>query len=94
LVNERESEIRDLRDEMEIACKAENDLRIAIIEIEGRGNAAAESFSAEKARLQAALDRANGERARLVHELAGLKRRQGEETRSAEPVAALRLVSA
>jgi chromosome segregation ATPase len=86
LLNESESEIMDLRDEVESACKAENDLRIAIIEIEGRGNAAAENFIAEKARLEAALDRANGERARLVHELAGLERRQGEETRPADPV--------
>ena len=86
LLNESESEISHLRDEMESAFKAENDLRVAIIEIEGRGNAAAENFIAEKARLEAALQRANGERARLVHELAGLKRRQGEETRAAEPV--------
>jgi chromosome segregation ATPase len=86
LLNESESEIMDLRDEVESACKAENDLRIAIIEIEGRGNAAAENFIAEKARLEAALDRANGERARFVHELAGLERRKGEETRPADPV--------
>jgi hypothetical protein len=86
LLNESESEIRDLRDEIESACKAENDLRIAIIEIEGRGNAAAENFIAEKARLEAALDRANGERPRLVHELAGLEQRQGEEMRPAAPV--------
>jgi hypothetical protein len=94
LLNESESEIRHLRDEMENARKAEDDLRVAIIEIDGRANAATQRLIAEKARLDAALDRANGERARLVHELAGLKRRQGEETRAAEPVAALRLVSA
>jgi hypothetical protein len=34
-----------------------------IIEIDGRAHAAAEDFSVEKARLRAALDRANGERA-------------------------------
>jgi len=86
LLNESESEIRHLRDELDSACKAENDMRVAIIEIEGRGNAAAENFVAEKARLEAALHRANGERARLVHELSDLKRRQGEEARAAEPV--------
>ena len=86
LLNESESEIRHLRDEMENARKAENHLRVAIIEIEGRGNAAAENFIAEKARLEAALDRANGERPRLVHELAGLELHQGEETRPADLV--------
>jgi hypothetical protein len=39
-------------------------LRIATIEIDRRANAAAQSFKAENARPQAALDRANGERAR------------------------------
>jgi chromosome segregation ATPase len=86
LLNEGESELRHLRNEMENARKAEDDLRVAIIEIDGRANAAAQSLIAEKARLEAALDRANGERARLAHELTGLKRRQDEETRAAEPV--------
>jgi hypothetical protein len=86
LLNEGESELRHLRDEMENARKAEDDLRVAIIEIDGRANAAAQNFIAEKARLEAALDRANGERARLAHELTGLRRRQDEETRAAEPI--------
>jgi chromosome segregation ATPase len=80
LLNEGESELTHLRGEVEVARKAEDDLRIAIIEIDGRANAA----DAEKARLQAALDRALGERARLVHELADLKRRRADETRAAE----------
>jgi cell division protein FtsB len=70
----------------EIARKAEDDLRIAIIEIDGRANAAIQNLNAEKAQLQAALDRAHGERARLVHELADLKRRQTDEARAAERV--------
>ena len=86
LLNESEFELRQLRSEIESVRKAEDDLRVAIIEIDGRANAAAQNSIAEKARLEAALDRANGERARLVHELTGLKRRQGEETRAAEPV--------
>ena len=86
LLNESEFELRQLRSEIESVRKAEDDLRVAIIEIDGRANAAAQNSVAEKARLEAALDRANGERARLVHELTGLKRRQGEETRAAEPV--------
>jgi hypothetical protein len=65
--------------ELEIALSAEADLRRAIIEIDGHANAATQNLSAEKVQLQAALDRANGERARLAHELADLKRRQAEE---------------
>jgi hypothetical protein len=86
LLNESEFELRQLRSEIEGVRKAEDDLRVAIIEIDGRANAAAQNTIAEKARLEAALDRANGERARLVHELTAIKRRQGEETRAAEPV--------
>jgi chromosome segregation ATPase len=65
LLNESESELRQLSSEIESARKAEDDLRVAIIEIDGRANAAAQNSIAEKARLEAALDRANGERARL-----------------------------
>jgi chromosome segregation ATPase len=82
LLNEGESELTHLRGEVEVARKAEDDLRIAIIEIDGRANAA----DAEKARLQAALDRAHGERARLVRELADLKRRQADQAKAAERV--------
>jgi hypothetical protein len=45
-----------------------------------------QNLIAEKAQLQAALDRANGERARHARELADLKRRQAEETRAPERV--------
>jgi chromosome segregation ATPase len=86
LLNEGESELTHLCGEIEIARKAEDNLRIAIIEIDGRANAAIQNLNAEKAQLQAALDRAHGERARLVHELADLKRRQADEARAAEQV--------
>jgi chromosome segregation ATPase len=79
LLNEGESELTHLRGEVEVARKAEDDLRIAIIEIDGRANAA----NAEKAQLQAAL---HGERARLVRELADLKRRQADQAKAAERV--------
>jgi chromosome segregation ATPase len=82
LLNEVESELTHLRGEVEVARKAEDDLRIAIIEIDGRANAA----NAEKAQLQAALDRAHGERARHVRELADLKRRQADQAKAAERV--------
>jgi chromosome segregation ATPase len=86
LLNESESELTHLRGEIEIARRAEDDLRIAIIEIDGRANAAIQNLNAEKSQLQAALDRANGERARFVHKLAGMKRRQADESRPAERV--------
>src|SRR5216684_657709 len=82
LLNEREFELKHLREEIEIARKAESDLRVAIIEIDGRDKTATKNLEAEKAKLQAALDRANGERMRLAHELASLKR-QGKEARAA-----------
>jgi hypothetical protein len=83
LLNESECELTHLRGEIEIARKAEYDLRIAVIEIEGRANAATQNLIAEKAQLQAALDRGSGERARLVHELADLKRRQSDQAKAA-----------
>jgi chromosome segregation ATPase len=76
LLNEREFELKHLRGEIEIARKAEADLRVAIIEIDGRANTAA--LEADKAKLQAALNRANGERVRLVHELTNMKRQPKE----------------
>ena len=83
LVNERESELEHLRGEVEIVRKAEADLRIAMIEIDGRANTATQNLKTETARLQAALDRANGERMRLAYELANMKR-QSEEPWAAE----------
>jgi hypothetical protein len=74
LLNESEAELAHLRREIEIARKAEDDLRVAVIEIDGRANAAIQNLNTEKAQLQGALERANGERARFVHELAGMKR--------------------
>jgi hypothetical protein len=81
LLNESEFELTHLRDEIEIARKAEDDLRIAIIEIDGRANATIQNLIAEKAQLQSTLDRANGERVRLIHEQ---KRRQAYESRAAD----------
>jgi chromosome segregation ATPase len=84
LLNESEAELTHLHREIEIARKAEDDLRVAIIEIDGRANAAIQNLNTEKAQLQAALERANSERARFVHELAGMKRRQADEFRPAQ----------
>jgi chromosome segregation ATPase len=87
LLSQSEFELDCLRSEAESAREAEADLRVAIIEIDGRAHAAAQDFKVEKARLQAALERANGERARLSYELAELKRRV-EDGRAAERVEA------
>jgi chromosome segregation ATPase len=78
LLNERESELEHLRREVEIIRKAEDDLRVATIESDSRQNSAMRSLEADKARLQAALDRANGERLRLTYELAKTKRQVEE----------------
>ena len=78
LLTEREFELKHLRGEIEIARNAEADLRVAIIEIDDRANAVIQNLEAEKAKLHAALDRANGERVRLAHELANMKRQAKE----------------
>ena len=78
LLNESEFELDYLRSEAESTRQAEADLRIAIIEIDSRAHAAAHDFKVEKGRLQAALERANGERARLSYELAEMRRRVGD----------------
>ncbi len=85
LLSQSEIELEHLRCEAESAREAEADLRIAIIEIDGRAHIAANDFRVEKARLQAALDRTNGERARLSYELTEMKRRV-EDSRAPEQV--------
>jgi chromosome segregation ATPase len=82
LENRVELELERLRREIEIARKTEYDLRVAMIESDGRANATVENFKVETARLQTALDRANGERTRLAYELANIKR-QVKDTRAA-----------
>jgi predicted nucleic acid-binding Zn-ribbon protein len=73
-LNESKSELKHLCGEIESARKAEADLHSVLSEIHGRAHAAAQNLEAEKARLQAALDRANGERVRLAYDLANMKR--------------------
>jgi hypothetical protein len=50
---------------------SQTNMGAAMLEIARRVNAAAQDFKAENARLRAALDHANGDRARLAYELAG-----------------------
>jgi hypothetical protein len=70
LVKKREIELIHLHCEFEAARKAEADLRVALVEIDGREHIAIQNLAAENAKLQSALDRANGERMRLAYELA------------------------
>jgi hypothetical protein len=84
-LNESEFELKHLRSEVKIAQKAEADLHRAIIEIDGLSKRATQNHEAEKAKLQAALDRANGERARLAYELTKT-RQQAEKTAPVERV--------
>ena len=76
-LNKSELELKHLRSEIEIADKAAADLRSALTEIHGSAHATTQNLEAEKARLQAALDRANGERVRLAYDLANMKRQAG-----------------
>jgi len=71
LLNDSQSELIPLRREVETARRAEDDLRVAL---------------SEKTKLQAALERANGDRTRLVYELGNLKRLQADQSRAAERV--------
>jgi septal ring factor EnvC (AmiA/AmiB activator) len=73
-LNESKSELKHLRDEIENTRKAEANLHSVVAEIHGRAHAATQNLEAEKAKLQAALDRANGERVRLAYDLANMKR--------------------
>ncbi len=77
LLEATELERKQLREEIEAALKTEAEQRSAIItEIDKHAKA-------ENAKLQAALDRANGDRTRLVYELANAKR-QAEAIKAAE----------
>jgi hypothetical protein len=71
LIQEHQRDLEYLREEIAIARQSEADLQMT-----------AQNFSAENFRLQAVLERANGERARLAYELTTL-RRQVENTKAA-----------
>ena len=84
-LHQSEFELNQLRSEIETACKIESDLRVAIIEVEGRASSAIELHKAEKTRLQAELDHANDEYARLQRDIANTKR-DTEQARASERV--------
>ena len=64
LAQDHERELKALREEIAIARQSEADLQIT-----------AQNFGTESSRLQAMLERANGERTRLTYELTALRRR-------------------
>ena len=64
LLQDHERELKALRAEIAIARQSEADLQIT-----------AQNFGTENSRLQAMLERANGERTRLTYELTALRRR-------------------
>jgi SMC interacting uncharacterized protein involved in chromosome segregation len=78
LLNQSDFELNQLRGEIEVARKTEADLRVAIIELDGRTNSATEKLKSEKAQLQAELDRATDERDRLARDLGKMKRETEE----------------
>jgi predicted RNase H-like nuclease (RuvC/YqgF family) len=64
LLQDHERELKALREEIAIARQSEADLQITV-----------QNFGPENSRLQAMLERANGERTRLTYELTALRRR-------------------
>jgi chromosome segregation ATPase len=78
LLNQSDFELNQLRGDMDVARKTEADLRVAIIELDGRTNSATEKLKSEKAQLQAELDRATDERDRLARDLGKMKRETEE----------------
>lgn len=85
LLTESDFQVRLLRGEIEAARKTESDLRSAIAEIDGRSQSATEQLRAEKAQMQAELDRVKDERDRLTREVGNMKR-QTEESWASERV--------
>jgi chromosome segregation ATPase len=75
ILDERNAEIRLLQEEVQIARNTEADLRATLARLEDSENVFAQTLAAEKARLQATLDRANGDRVRLAYEVSDLRRR-------------------
>jgi hypothetical protein len=77
MLDEVETEVRRLRNEVKNATVANANLGSALAEMEDRENIFADTLATEKVKLQAALERVNGERLRLAYELSDLKRRFG-----------------
>jgi chromosome segregation ATPase len=80
-----ENQMKHMREEVEAARKTEIDLRSAIAEIDGRSSSQTDVLKAEKAQLQAQLDRVTEDRDRLQKEI-GQIRRETEQAWTSERV--------
>jgi chromosome segregation ATPase len=78
LLTESETNLRHLAAELDAARKSESDLRAAVAELDNRANTAGERLKAEKAQLQAELERTRDERDRLARDLGNMKRETEE----------------
>ena len=78
MLSRSESELSDLRDQLATTCQNEHALRTAMHELERQADAATATLRAENSHLQAALQRANGERVRLVYHLTTVKQRAAD----------------
>jgi chromosome segregation ATPase len=68
----------ELSDQLATTCQTEHALRAAMRELERQANAATATLRAENSHLQAALQRANGERVRLAYHLTAVKQRTAD----------------
>jgi chromosome segregation ATPase len=78
LLSKGERKLSELRDRLASTRQAEHVLRTAMRELECQANAATAALRAENSRLQAAFERANGERVRLAHHLTTAKQRTAD----------------
>jgi chromosome segregation ATPase len=84
-LTESEFELKQLRNEIDLARKIESDLRTAIAEIDGRSNSATAKLKSENTQLQTELERTRDERDRLAADLGNMKR-ETEESWASERV--------
>jgi len=85
LLTESEFELKQLRNEVDMARKIEGDLRTAIAEIDGRTSMATAKLKTENTQLLAELDHIKDERDRLAGDLGAMKR-ETEESWASERV--------
>jgi chromosome segregation ATPase len=74
MLGERERERDQLRFDLEAARRIETDLRQELASVDRRHGAATDTLASEKAAVEAQLDRAREERAKLQREIATMKR--------------------
>ncbi|MFA6265771.1 MAG: hypothetical protein WC670_08670 [Pseudolabrys sp.] len=85
LLAESGAELKQMRNEIEIARKTEGDLRATVAELDARANSATQQLRTENAQLVAELERIKDERDHATRELSALKR-ESEENWAAERI--------